>query len=66
MEKRLRELSITDVLTGLYNLLKFSQEIDKEINRVKRYNLPLALIMFDIDHFKKINDTYGHQQEMKS
>jgi diguanylate cyclase (GGDEF)-like protein/PAS domain S-box-containing protein len=61
MEKRLRELSVTDVLTGLYNRLKFNEEIEREINRSKRYKLPLALIMFDIDHFKNINDTYGHQ-----
>jgi diguanylate cyclase (GGDEF)-like protein len=61
MEERLRELSVTDVLTGIYNRYKFSQEINKEISRTKRYNLPLGLIMFDIDHFKQINDTYGHQ-----
>jgi diguanylate cyclase (GGDEF)-like protein/PAS domain S-box-containing protein len=61
MEERLRELSVTDVLTGLYNRLKFNEEMEREISRSKRYKLPLALIMFDIDHFKNINDTYGHQ-----
>jgi diguanylate cyclase (GGDEF)-like protein/PAS domain S-box-containing protein len=62
--KRLNELlehqATTDPLTGISNRLKFSDTLNAEIRRSKRYSLPLSLIMFDIDHFKGINDTYGH------
>jgi diguanylate cyclase (GGDEF)-like protein len=51
----------TDGLTGLYNRRMFNEMLLDEINRVKRYNRPLSLVMMDIDHFKKCNDTYGHQ-----
>lgn len=53
--------SITDGLTGLYNHISFQQRLDDEIERARRYQQPLSLIMFDIDFFKKFNDTYGHQ-----
>jgi diguanylate cyclase (GGDEF)-like protein len=49
-----------DFLTGLYNRKKFLDILSIEIKRTKRYKNPLSLIMFDIDFFKKINDTYGH------
>ncbi|MBI2846057.1 MAG: diguanylate cyclase [Chloroflexi bacterium] len=55
-----KQLSITDTLTGLYNLRYFYQELGKEIGRSDRYQRPLSLIMFDIDNFKKYNDNYGH------
>jgi diguanylate cyclase (GGDEF)-like protein len=58
---RLRELVFRDGLTDLYNHRYFQETIEKEINRSDRYEHPFALIMFDIDQFKKINDTYGHQ-----
>jgi diguanylate cyclase (GGDEF)-like protein len=50
----------TDSLTGISNRLKFGDTLNAEISRSRRYALPLSLIMFDIDHFKGINDTYGH------
>lgn len=56
-----RRLSITDSLTGLYNSRYFYQELDKEIARSSRYKLSFSLAIFDIDDFKIINDTYGHQ-----
>lgn len=60
--ERLERLAITDALTGLYNRRHFHQRLQEEYQRSKRYELPLACIMFDIDDFKKINDTYGHLQ----
>jgi len=54
------ELSILDPLTGLYNR-RFSQErLEAEIARANRNSMPLAVILFDLDKFKKINDRYGH------
>lgn len=55
-----RLLAITDELTRLYNHRYFLQQLTNEINRAKRYNRPLSLLMLDIDHFKDYNDTYGH------
>ncbi len=49
-----------DELTGLLNRRAFEKDIVKEVSRVKRYKCPLSLIMCDIDHFKEVNDTYGH------
>lgn len=54
-------LSVTDGLTGLYNRRHFEGNIDREFSRTKRYPSDLSLAMIDIDHFKKINDTFGHQ-----
>jgi len=53
-------LSITDPLTKIFNRLKFNDELEKNLNYVKRYKENLSIIMFDIDHFKKVNDFYGH------
>ena len=64
-EKRLIEqiktLSITDPLTGCYNRGYISDRLPKEIKRAQRYKRLLSIIMCDIDHFKRVNDTYGHQ-----
>jgi len=60
--ERLERLAVTDALTGLYNRRHFHQRLQDEYQRSKRYDLPLACLMFDIDDFKKINDTYGHLQ----
>lgn len=49
-----------DGLTGLYKRWYFEEELTKELNIAKRYNSDLSVIMVDIDHFKKINDSYGH------
>ena len=53
--------AMTDGLTGIYNRRKFESFLVKEIQRAIRYKTSLSLIMFDIDHFKKVNDLYGHQ-----
>ena len=62
--KRLNEILIrqaaSDPLTGISNRTKFNEVLEKEIARSIRFKLPLSLIMMDIDHFKEINDTYGH------
>ena len=62
LEEKLRRLSITDPLTGAFNRRYLLQVMEREISRVQRYARPLSLIMFDIDHFKRINDTFGHEQ----
>ncbi len=58
---RLYDLAITDGLTKLFIVRYFHQRIAEEITRTHRTSRPLSLIMADIDHFKSINDTYGHQ-----
>lgn len=58
----LLELSNTDHLTGLFNRRYMMDALEKEVQRASRKNGNLSLIMMDIDHFKQINDTYGHQQ----
>lgn len=60
-EKKLVEKNMRDGLTGIYNRRFLDTKIVEEFNRHKRYARPFSLIMCDIDHFKKINDTYGHQ-----
>ena len=57
---KLEQLSATDALTGLTNRRRFLESLENERNRIERYGGSLSLIMFDIDHFKKINDTWGH------
>lgn len=57
----LNEVAITDGLTGLYVKRYFNARLDEEGKRAKRYAHPLALVLCDLDHFKALNDTYGHQ-----
>jgi diguanylate cyclase (GGDEF)-like protein/PAS domain S-box-containing protein len=59
-EDQLRELAISDSLTGVYNRRYFFQLAQNEIERSFRYHRKLSLILLDIDHFKNINDTFGH------
>jgi diguanylate cyclase (GGDEF)-like protein/PAS domain S-box-containing protein len=59
-EQLLLKLATTDPLTGLYNRRHYFELAEQEIARSKRYGHPLACIMFDIDYFKRINDSYGH------
>jgi len=61
LEENLRNLATIDQLTGIYNRYAFERFLEKEINRAERYGTKFALIMFDIDNFKQINDIYGHQ-----
>lgn len=58
--RELQHLSQTDGLTGLFNRQHLDKRILEEMERARRYNMPLSLIIFDIDYFKKINDSYGH------
>jgi diguanylate cyclase (GGDEF)-like protein len=56
----IRELSIRDPLTGAFNRGYLDQQLEHEIERAYRYRHPLSLILCDLDHFKLVNDTYGH------
>ena len=56
----LHEISITDSLTGLYNRKHLMETLDKEVSRSQRHSRSFSLLVIDIDHFKKYNDTYGH------
>jgi two-component system cell cycle response regulator len=56
----LRELAVVDDLTGLHNRRFFEGRLQYEVDRVQRYGTPLALMIMDIDHFKAVNDNYGH------
>jgi len=58
--QRNRILSITDALTGAYNRRYLMEQLPREVERCRRYAYPLSVIMFDIDHFKHINDESGH------
>ncbi len=61
IKEELAEMSIRDELTGLFNRRYFNRVLSMEIERAKRYGQKLSLILYDIDHFKRVNDTYGHQ-----
>ncbi|MCB2187056.1 MAG: sensor domain-containing diguanylate cyclase [Deltaproteobacteria bacterium] len=61
MEERLRLLATTDGLTGLPNRRHFLELGRRELERARRYGLPLTALMLDVDHFKRVNDTYGHE-----
>jgi two-component system, cell cycle response regulator len=60
-QKKIYESSTRDGLTGIYNRRYFNQRIISEISFAKRHSIWLSLLIFDLDHFKKINDTYGHR-----
>jgi len=59
--QELEHLSITDKLTQIYNRLKLDEVLEAEVERSKRYGNPLSVVIIDIDHFKKVNDEFGHQ-----
>jgi diguanylate cyclase (GGDEF)-like protein/PAS domain S-box-containing protein len=60
-EERLKQLATTDTLTGICNRRRFDEVLASEIERAARFSSPLSLMLFDIDYFKRINDTFGHQ-----
>ncbi len=60
MEVMLHKLATIDSLTGIYNRHQINEELDIEMERTSRYSSTFALVMFDLDYFKNINDTYGH------
>ena len=60
MEARLLELATIDMLTGVFNRRAFLRSLSKEVRRSNRYGHALSLISLDIDHFKAVNDSYGH------
>jgi diguanylate cyclase (GGDEF)-like protein/PAS domain S-box-containing protein len=59
-KKRIEILSVTDKLTGVYNRIRLDEVLSTEFVRFKRYEQSYSVIMFDIDYFKRVNDTYGH------
>ncbi len=61
LEASLKQLALHDQLTGAYNRGYLDRQLSKEIQRSWRYGHPLSIIMCDIDHFKAVNDRYGHQ-----
>jgi diguanylate cyclase (GGDEF)-like protein len=56
-----KELATIDGMTGLYNHRYFQEALSREISRAERYDKPVSLVYLDIDHFKKFNDTHGHE-----
>jgi diguanylate cyclase (GGDEF)-like protein len=56
----LRTQSIRDALTGLFNRRYLEETLERELNRANRHKRPMSILLFDIDHFKKFNDTHGH------
>ena len=61
IEEKLRELAATDGLTRIYNRRHFFELANRECERVKRYGAALSMLMVDVDNFKLVNDTYGHE-----
>ena len=61
LEQRLERLAHTDFLTGLGNRGHFLEMAGRELARVRRYRTPMSIAMLDLDHFKLVNDTYGHE-----
>lgn len=60
-EERLRQLATTDTLTGICNRRRLDEALASEINRSARFASPLSFVLFDVDHFKRINDNFGNQ-----
>jgi diguanylate cyclase (GGDEF)-like protein/PAS domain S-box-containing protein len=61
LQSKLREQAIRDPLTNLFNRRYLEETLDRELSRAARENYPVCIIMIDLDHFKRINDTYGHE-----
>ncbi len=61
LQDQIRNMALTDPLTGVFNRRALENALEREYAGAKRHGEPISLIMADLDHFKKINDTYGHQ-----
>jgi diguanylate cyclase (GGDEF)-like protein/PAS domain S-box-containing protein len=61
LQSKLREQAIRDPLTNLFNRRYLEETLDRELSRAARESYPVCIIMIDLDHFKRINDTYGHE-----
>jgi len=62
LHETVQRQAVTDELTGLFNHRRFQEVISAEVERARRFDQPMGLIMLDIDNFKRVNDTYGHMQ----
>jgi len=62
LHETVQRQAVTDELTGLFNHRRFQEVMDAEVERARRYDQEMGLIMLDIDNFKRVNDTYGHMQ----
>lgn len=60
IEEELKMMAMTDPLTRIYNRYKIMEDLEREVNRANRYHTTFSVILLDIDHFKRINDNYGH------
>ncbi len=60
LRERLQEMSVRDPLTGLYNRRYMQETLEREIKRAQRDSKPISIVMLDVDHFKSVNDTHGH------
>lgn len=58
--RKFEKMAVTDSVTGLFNRRRFEEVLTREFERFVRYSVPFACLMIDVDHFKTINDTYGH------
>ena len=61
LQSKLREQAIRDPLTNIFNRRYLDETLDRELSRAAREDYPVCVIMVDIDHFKRVNDTYGHE-----
>lgn len=59
--KKIKKISIKDALTGCFNRGAINKSLPNELSRAKRYNCPISILLCDLDHFKRVNDSYGHQ-----
>ena len=63
--EQLEKIAHTDSLTQVWNRYRIEQAIDAELSAAERYQRPLSVLLFDIDQFKQVNDTHGHEGYIK-